>query len=75
MIPKIKILFYLLNSKQTAKGTSTIYCRIVMDNLRKQFSTGIDIPSNEWDKLKQKAKGKSIENKTINLHIDQIKNK
>lgn len=75
MIPKIKILFYLLNSKQTAKGTSTIYCRIVMVNLRKQFSTGIDIPSNEWDKLKQKAKGKSIENKTINLHIDQIKNK
>ena len=75
MIPKIKILFYLLNSKHTAKCTSTIYCRIVMDNLRKQFSTGIDIPSNEWDKLKQKAKGKSIENKTINLHIDQIKNK
>lgn len=75
MIPKIKISFYLLTSKQTAKGASTIYCRIVMDDLRKQFSTGIAIPTREWDKMKQKAKGKSINNEAINLHLNQIRNK
>lgn len=75
MIPKIKISFYLLASKQTSKGASTIYCRIVMDDHRKQFSTGIAIPTREWDKIKQKAKNRSVDNEAINLHLKQIRNK
>ena len=59
MIPKIKVFFYIIASKTTEKNTSNIYCRITLNNYRKQFATGISIETNAWDKMKQKAKGKT----------------
>ena len=75
MIQKSKISFYLLASKQTSKGASTIYCRLVLNNQRKQFSTGISISAKEWDKVKQRAKGKNPEAESINICLSQIRNR
>lgn len=75
MIQKSKILFYLLASKQTSLGASTIYCRLVLNNQRKQFSTGISISIKEWDKVKQRVKGKNPEAESINICLSQIRNK
>lgn len=74
MIPKIKVFFYIIASKTTEKNTSNIYCRITLNNYRKQFATGISIKTNAWDKMKQKAKGKTNGCGAINKHLNQIQN-
>ena len=75
MIQKSKVYFYLLVQNQTKKSISSIYCRLVLNDQRKQFSTGLTIISKEWDKVRQKAKGKTPESESINLLLGQIYNR
>ena len=75
MIPKVRIFFYTIASKVNEKGTAKIYCRITLNNARKQFVTGISIETKAWDNAKQKAKPKSIGSETINKYLNKIQNK
>ncbi|MBC5621665.1 MULTISPECIES: site-specific integrase [Butyricimonas] len=75
MIQKLKISFYLLSSKMNIKGEAPIYCRISIGNERQQYSTGMYLIHNQWNKIKQQAKGSSPTAETINLHLNSIKSK
>ena len=75
MIPKVRIFFYIIPSKTSEKETAKIYCRITLNNARKQFVTGISIETKAWDNAKQKAKPKSIGSETINKYLNKIQNK
>ena len=75
MIQKLKISFYLLSSKMNIKGEAPIYCRISIGNERLQYSTGMYLIHNQWNKLKQQAKGSSSTTESINLHLNSIRSK
>lgn len=75
MIRKLQISFLHYTSKENAKGEIPIFCRLVLNAERKQFSTGLYLTLKEWDKAKQKAKGKTTQSESINLHLENIRNK
>lgn len=75
MIRKLQISFLHYTSKENAKGEIPIFCRLVLNAERKQFSTGLYLTLKEWDKAKQKAKGKTSQSESINLHLENIRNK
>lgn len=75
MIRKLQISFLHYTSKENAKGEIPIFCRLVLNAERKQFSTGLYLTLKEWDKAKQKAKGKTTHSESINLHLENIRNK
>ncbi len=71
----MQVSFYSMNSKLTNKGEAPIYCRIAIAKNIKQFSTGLYVLPKDWDKTKQKAKGKTSESESINTHLEQIRSK
>lgn len=75
MIHSFHILFFLYKSKVNDKGLSPIFCRITLDNTRKQFSTGHFIPEKSWNSQAQHVKGSSNEVKRINGNLDIVKQK
>lgn len=62
-------------SKLTSKGEAPIHCRIAIDKSIKQFSTGLYILPKDWDKTKQKAKGRTPESESVNTHLEQLRSK
>lgn len=75
MIRKMQISFLHYTSKENSKGEIPIFCRMTLKSERKQFSTGLYLLEKEWDKAKQKAKVKTPQAESINLHLEHIKNK
>lgn len=73
MIQKLKISFYLMPSKMNIKGEEPIYCRLSIGSERQQFSTGIYLAHNQWNKIKQQVKGTSSLAESTNLHLNNIK--
>lgn len=65
------ILFYLNTSKKKKSGKCPIMGRISVDGEGKAFSTGMDIPPNEWSAQEGLAIGKS--NAHINKQIANYK--
>ena len=45
----ISILFYLKKQKMDSEGQIPIYCRLTIDGLSKDVSTGIKIKNDQWD--------------------------
>lgn len=75
MIKKLQVSFYSMVSKLTHKGEAPIHCRIAMAEDKKQFSTGLYITPKDWDKTRQKAKGRTPESESVNTHLEQIRSK
>lgn len=71
----MQVSFYSMVSKLTSKGEAPIHCRIAIDKSIKQFSTGLYILPKDWDKTKQKAKGKTPESESVNTYLEQIRDR
>ena len=67
------ILFWLFKAKKSADGKTPIYCRITIDGLRAEFSTGKKIEPINWKSKPGEAKGKSDEAIAINRELSKIK--
>jgi len=73
MTHSFRILFFLYKSKINDKGASPIFCRITINNARKQFSTGHFINEKQWNVQVQRVKGNSADTHYINSNLDLIK--
>lgn len=72
MIQQLKITFYLYTYKTNPKGEAPIYCKITLEKKKQQFSTGIYILPEQWDKDSQRAKGMSDEIQLSNRRLQEI---
>ena len=72
MIQQLKITFFHYLYKKNAKGEAPIFCRIAIDEKKYQFSTGIYLIPELWDKSSQRASGDSDEIMLINRKLQEI---
>lgn len=71
----MKTLFLVQIARTNKRGLASIRARITIDKSRKEFSTGIFIRPEYWDKDKQKLLDDAENSKTVNSQISLIKQK
>ena len=69
----MKILFFIKPQKTNKAGLTSILCRITFNKTRKQFSTGLSIKPEYWNKEKQKVLEKADNSEYINKQMSLIK--
>ncbi len=74
MNTSISILFYIKRAKANNLGVCPIYTRITVNAKRFEFSTNKYINPDKWSSEGSKVKGTSEEARTINSHLDYLKN-
>ncbi|MBK3518246.1 site-specific integrase [Carboxylicivirga marina] len=68
------VLFFF-RAKRNNKSYGTIYIRVTANGLRTDFTSNLDCKKTEWDSKKGHFKGTSVESKTNNLMLEQVKAK
>lgn len=71
----ISILFYIKRAKANIKGICPIYVRITIDSRRLEFSSTKYVNIDQWSSEFSKVKGTTTEARTINSHLDYLRNK
>lgn len=67
--------FYLRSNYVNKEGKTPVMLRIYLNNERLSIgSTGIAVELSQWDKEKERIKGRSTEVLSINLQLDNIQN-
>jgi integrase len=66
------IVVFTRNNKYNSK-LSDIYVRITVDGKRSEFSLKEQVETVSWDKDKECVKGKTIEVKAVNQHIENVR--
>jgi hypothetical protein len=66
---------YLIRRCKECKKFAFIYARITVDGERAEVSTKEKIVANDWDPDKEILKGKAIEAKEVNHHLEEIRYK
>ena len=61
--------------KKRKDGTVPIHATINLNGIRASFSTGRKVLFEDWDTVKQRARGNNEQAKLINAYLQQIKNK
>lgn len=69
---KISILFLINVTKTNQKGLSPISCRITLNKVRKQFSTGLFINPHHWENKLQIVKTQEANYKYVNAQLERI---
>ena len=69
------IQFFIRDCRIKKDGRVTIEVKITINGKRSFFSTGKNITAENWDKVKQIAKGKSEESQNINNFLKALKNR
>lgn len=69
------ILFVQAKNRTNKKNQSPLYCRITLNGIRKQFSTGIHIESAYWNSKKQLVLKTHKTESLYNSLLDNIKSK
>ena len=69
------ILHYIRESRIKKDGTAGIEVKITINGERCFFSTGKNIKVENWNKVKQIAKGKSKESQNINNFLQALRNR
>lgn len=72
---QITILFVISTAKTNQKGLSPLYCRITLNKIRKQFSTGLFVNPKNWNNKIQKVTTADPQHKHLNKQIEQIQKK
>ncbi len=75
METKMSILFYGKTAKTTTEGKVPIYMRVTIDGGRWELSTSNYVEASRWVPGVGKMKGNSEEARTINTHLDLLKQK
>ncbi|WPR70377.1 site-specific integrase [Flavobacterium sp. NG2] len=70
----VSILFYIKRSKTNNEGVCPIYTRVTIQAKRFEFSTSKYIKPDRWSGEGSKVKGTNEEARTINSHLDYLKN-
>jgi len=70
----VSILFYIKRAKVNNEGICPIYCRVTIQSKRFEFSTNKYIIPERWSSEGTKVKGSNEEARTINSHLDYLKN-
>ena len=74
MKTKVSILFYAKKAKTASNGLIPIYTRITVNGKRIELSTNRFVENSKWSTEAGKIKGMSEEARSINNHLDLIKN-
>ena len=74
MNTSVSILFYIKRAKVNNLGVCPIYTRVTVNAKRFEFSTNKSINPDKWSSEGSKVKGTSEEARTINSHLDYLKN-
>ena len=74
MNTSVSILFYIKRAKVNNLGVCPIYTRVTINTKRFEFSTNKSINPDKWSSEGSKVKGTSEEARTINSHLDYLKN-
>ncbi|MGV9004120.1 site-specific integrase [Flavobacterium sp.] len=74
MKTKVSILFYAKRAKVNTKGLVPIYTRITIGGKRIELSTNRFIEISKWSVKDNKMKGTTEEARSINNHLDLLKN-
>lgn len=74
MNTSVSILFYIKRAKVNNLGVCPIYTRVTINTKRFEFSTNKSINPDKWSSEGSKVKGNSEEARTINSHLDYLKN-
>ncbi|MCO6175927.1 site-specific integrase [Flavobacterium sp. NRK F10] len=74
MNTSVAILFYIKRAKVNNLGVCPIYTRVTVNAKRFEFSTNKYINPDKWSSEGSKAKGTNEEARTINSHLDYLKN-
>lgn len=71
MINMLNVLFFHSRKRANKKGSAPIYCRITINKLYVEFSTGIVIPPNRWDghKIRNDCATATVQNS----YLDQLR--
>lgn len=75
MINPVSILFYVKRAKVNNEGICPIYARVTVQSKRFEFSTNKFIKPEKWSSEGSKIRGTNEEARTINSHLDFIKNR
>ncbi|MDD3005570.1 site-specific integrase [Flavobacterium sp.] len=70
----VSILFYIKRAKANNLGVCPIYTRVTVNAKRFEFSTNKYISPDKWSSEGNKVKGTNEEARTINNHLDYLKN-
>ena len=70
----MSILFYLKRTKVNAAGSCPIYTRVTIAGKRLEFSTTKFVDPSKWSLEGYKVKGIGEEARSINNHLDLLKN-
>ncbi|NMH23879.1 site-specific integrase [Flavobacterium solisilvae] len=74
MNTSVSILFYIKRAKVNNLGVCPIYTRVTVNAKRFEFSTNKYINPDKWSSEGSKVKGTNEEARTINSHLDYLKN-
>jgi site-specific recombinase XerD len=74
MNTSVSILFYIKRAKVNTLGVCPIYTRVTISAKRFEFSTNKYISPDKWSNEGTKVKGNNEEARTINSHLDYLKN-
>lgn len=74
MNTSVSILFYIKRTKSNNLGVCPIYTRVTVNAKRFEFSTNKYINPEKWSSEGNKIKGTTEEARTINSHLDFLKN-
>jgi site-specific recombinase XerD len=74
MNTSVSILFYIKRAKVNNLGVCPIYTRVTVNAKRFEFSTNKYINPDKWSSEGNKVKGTTEEARTINSHLDYLKN-
>jgi site-specific recombinase XerD len=74
MNTSVSILFYIKRAKINNLGVCPIYTRVTVNTKRFEFSSNKYINPDKWSSEGSKVKGTSEEARTINSHLDYLKN-
>lgn len=70
----VSILFYIKRSKANNEGICPIYARVTIQAKRFEFSSNKYVNPERWSGEGTKVKGTNEEARTINSHLDYLKN-
>ena len=74
MNTSVSILFYIKRAKVNNLRVCPIYTRVTVNGKRFEFSTNKSINPDKWSSEGSKVKGTNEEARTINSHLDYLKN-
>ena len=70
----VSVLFYIKRAKVNNEGICPIYVRVTIQSKRFEFSANKYVNPERWSVEGTKVKGGNEEARTINSHLDYLKN-